>query len=158
MNTALTSSEFTIEFPASPTWFQTLRRLVFTASVQCGFSDRNAGQIAMAVDEALTNIHRHGYQNDEQGRVILHIRTTVEPVPRIDIQIDDDAEQVDVSTIQSRNLDEVRPGGLGVHLIQTIMDESIWETRDSGGMRLRMSKTCCSNTDINKQARECTNG
>lgn len=148
------ASECTIDFPASPAWFQTLRRFIFTAAVQCGFHDRDAGQIAMAVDEALTNIYRHGYQSDEQGRITLQVVTAAIPYPKIDITIDDEAEQVELTTIQSRKLDDVRPGGLGVHLIQTIMDESVWESRDSCGMRLRMSKTCSTNTDTNMHTSE----
>lgn len=151
MNSDTATSESTIDFPSSPRWFQTIRRLVFTASTECGFSDRDAGQVAMAVDEALTNIYRHGYQLDEQGRITLHVRTVSSPAPNIDITIEDEGQQVKPSTIQSRNLDDVKPGGLGVHLIQTIMDQSHWEPRDTHGMRLLMSKTAHANTDTKVQ-------
>lgn len=140
------NSEFTIVFATSPSWFRTIRQLILTSSTQCGFDARTAGQIAMAVDEALCNIHRHGYRG-AFGIVTLHAKTTCETDPRIDIEIFDEAEQVDVLQIKSRNLDEVRPGGLGVHLIQTVMDEAIWAKRDAGGMCLTMSKTLKSNTE-----------
>ena len=141
MNTELTTSEFTIEFPISPAWFQTIRRLVSTASIHCGFSDRDAGQISMAVDEAMANIHKHGYQFDKSGRVTLQVTTHIEPTARIDIQLDDETQDIELDSIRSRDLADVRPGGLGVHLIQTIMDESNWSIRESGGMRLLLSKT-----------------
>ena len=141
MNTEITTTEFTIEFPISPTWFQTIRRLVSTASIHCGFSDRDAGQISMAVDEAMANVHKHGYQFDNSGRVTLQVITHIEPTARIDIQLDDETQDIELDSIRSRDLTDVRPGGLGVHLIQTIMDESNWSIRESGGMRLLLSKT-----------------
>ncbi len=114
--------------------------LIVSASTQCGFADRVAGQIAMAVDEALCNIHRHGY-GEEYGRAILEVKTIIHPSPRIEITIKDNAKQVELTQIKSRDLDNVRPGGLGVHLIQTVMDEAVWTKRDEGGMLLTMHKT-----------------
>jgi anti-sigma regulatory factor (Ser/Thr protein kinase) len=47
---------------------------------------------------------------------------------------------VDPATIRSRDLDDIRPGGLGVHIIHEVMDEVRYERRDSRGMRLTMVK------------------
>jgi anti-sigma regulatory factor (Ser/Thr protein kinase) len=148
MNTETTTSEFDVEFPLTPAWFQATRRLVSTASTQCGFSDRDAAQISMAVDEAMANILKHGYQSDSGGRVKLHVKTQIEPEVRIDIQLDDETNDVDLNLIRSRDLEDIRPGGLGVHLIQTIMDESNWSRRESGGMRLLLSKTTRINSEL----------
>ena len=149
MNTELTTTEFTIEFPISPSWFQSIRRLVSTASIHCGFSDRDAGQISMAVDEAMANIHKHGYQFDKSGRVSLQVTTHIKPTTRIDIQLDDETQDIELDSIRSRDLADVRPGGLGVHLIQTIMDESNWSIRESGGIRLSLSKTNMNSAETN---------
>ena len=53
---------------------------------------------------------------------------------------EDEARQVDIDTIRSRELDDVRPGGLGVHLISEIMDDTNYEHRPEQGMRLTMKK------------------
>jgi anti-sigma regulatory factor (Ser/Thr protein kinase) len=63
----------------------------------------------------------------------------------IRIVIEDEAQQIDPALIRSRDLDEIRPGGLGVHIIKTIMDEAAYEKRSdgkggTGGMRLTMMK------------------
>ena len=47
---------------------------------------------------------------------------------------------MDPAVIKSRNLDEVRPGGLGVHIIKAVMDEVSYEKRNPIGMRLTMTK------------------
>ena len=141
MNTDPTTTQLTIEFCISPDWFQTIRRLIFTVSIQCGFNERDSGQITMAVDEALANIHTHGYHFDSTGKIVLTIHTHIDPTSRIDIQLDDETNNVDLDSIRSRDLEDIRPGGLGVHLIRTIMDESKWSKLQSGGIRLFLSKT-----------------
>jgi anti-sigma regulatory factor (Ser/Thr protein kinase) len=50
---------------------------------------------------------------------------------------------VDPATIRGRDLSEVRPGGLGVHIIRSIMDEVCYEPAAGGGTRLNMLKWKC---------------
>ena len=158
MSTQPTTSHCNIEFPTSPTWFRTLRQLIASATIQCGFSDREAGQVSMAVDEALSNIYRHGYHGSTEGRVRLTFTTLTTPLPTIRIVIEDDAKQVDTDVIQSRDLQDIKPGGLGVHLIQTVMDNATWVKRNEGGMKLTMSKSATKNSSNTLQSREKTHG
>jgi anti-sigma regulatory factor (Ser/Thr protein kinase) len=58
----------------------------------------------------------------------------------LECDVRDFGRQVDPSTIRSRSLDEVRPGGLGVHIIRSVMDEVEYSRAEGGGMRLRMLK------------------
>ena len=117
-----------------------IRQLIATASAQCGFDERTAGQVAMAVDEAICNIHRHGY-GGKIGKVTIDVKTSISPSPNIEIRISDEAVQVDTVSIKSRELDEIKPGGLGVHLIRTVMDDAHWSKREHRGMSLIMKKT-----------------
>lgn len=59
----------------------------------------------------------------------------------IKIVIEDEAKQVDPEGIKSRDLDDIRPGGLGVHIIKEVMDHAVYEKRAQVGMRLTMTKT-----------------
>lgn len=131
-----------LTIPASPVWFGTVRNLIVGISRDCGFSDRDAGGIALAVDEAMSNVFRHGY-NSSTGVIELQLEafsaTQSDPCG-ISICIEDRGKQVDIDTICSRNLEDVKPGGLGVHLIQSIMDEATWVHREGGGMRLLLVK------------------
>ena len=62
-------------------------------------------------------------------------------LPTVDrLIIRDFGKQVDPDCIKSRDLDDVKPGGLGVHLIKSIMDEVKYRRHEEGGMELRMSK------------------
>jgi anti-sigma regulatory factor (Ser/Thr protein kinase) len=56
------------------------------------------------------------------------------------IGVRDYGRSVDPSTIKSRDLDDFRPGGLGVHIIRSIMDEVEYVPQPGGGMSLRLVK------------------
>ena len=50
------------------------------------------------------------------------------------------SKKVDREKIVSRPLDEVRPGGLGVHFINEMMDEVEYDTSPKIGTILRLTK------------------
>jgi anti-sigma regulatory factor (Ser/Thr protein kinase) len=135
--------------PASPAWYGTIRNMVINISRNSGVSDRSAGAIALAVDEAVSNIHRHGYQGDHEQPISVEINvkksSDTEPYS-VWICIEDRAKQVELTDIKSRDLSKVRPGGLGVHLINSLMDKATWSHRTNGGMRLILEKTGSKNT------------
>ena len=100
------------------------------------------------MDEALCNVINHGYQRRPDGPIWLNLwALDGDDQPGLKVVIEDRARQVDPAQIQSRNLEDIRPGGLGVHIIREIMDEARYEKREGGGMRLTMVKRgaaeCC---------------
>lgn len=107
-----------------------------------GFSDEASYCLMLAIDEALANVIEHGYD----GRPDQPITVTLQPVKSPDgrggiaVSVRDMGRQVDPATIKGRDLDEVRPGGLGVHIIQQMMDEYDYSCPADGGMLLRMVK------------------
>ncbi len=105
-----------------------------------GFSAEKAAMIMLTIDEALANVIKHGYEG-QKGRPIDVLIERVCPEGRVGIRIliRDNAKQVDPATIKSRDLDDVRPGGLGVHLIKTLMDEVVHRPT-AEGMELEMVK------------------
>ena len=132
--------ELHLEFYSRPGCLAAIRSMLDTLCGRLGYDPGAASQICLAIDEALCNVIRHGYDSRPDGRIRLSIHELDQP-DRLEFVIEDDARQVDLDTIRSRELDDVRPGGLGVHLINEIMDDVIYEHREGGGMRLRMHKT-----------------
>lgn len=141
----------TLQLRSNPLFLSGARELVYHVASRLGFSDESCGQLALAVDEAICNVIRHGYDKraDEPIWISLFADGGVappghhgeSPTDALRIVIEDEAKQVDLSTIKSRNLEEIRPGGLGVHIIQEVMDEVRYEHRPgSAGMRLTMIK------------------
>ena len=58
----------------------------------------------------------------------------------MEILIRDFGPKVDPENIKGRDLDELKPGGVGVHIMQSVMDEIEFTPADDCGMQLRMVK------------------
>jgi anti-sigma regulatory factor (Ser/Thr protein kinase) len=139
-----------LELKSNPLYLSAAREMVFAAANRLGFSEEACGQIALAVDEAICNIIRHGYERCcdrpiwlsvyADGGVATPDHKGESPTRSLRFVLEDEARQVDLSQIRSRDLDEIRPGGLGVHIIQQVMDEVRYEHRQPCGMRLTMVK------------------
>jgi len=128
---------------SDPTYLSGARDLVAAVARRLGFSEEGCGQIALAVDEALCNVIRHGYQRRRDGPIWISLwplSSANGAGPGLRIVLEDEARQVEPCQIKSRDLDEVRPGGLGVHIIQQVMDEVKYEKREQRGMRLTLVK------------------
>lgn len=128
-----------LEMLSQPRYLSGARELVSAVAKRFGFDDMACGQIALAVDEALCNIIRHGYGERQDGPIWLSL-WPMDGQGGVRIVIEDDARQVEPEKIRGRNLEEIRPGGLGVHIIHQIMDSVLYEKRDASGMRLTMEK------------------
>ena len=48
--------------------------------------------------------------------------------------------RVDPENIKGRNLADIKPGGVGVHIINSVMDEIDFSRAEDCGMQLRMVK------------------
>jgi len=127
---------------SQPRFLTAARAMVGQLAQRLGFNEKQAGLISLAIDEALCNVINHGYQRRPDGPIVLNL-WAVDPAsggPGLRVLIEDRARAVDPCTIRSRNLDEIRPGGLGVHIIREVMDEVTYEKREGGGMRLLLYK------------------
>lgn len=132
-------SDFTIDFAAKPDLLVVIRDSVRTWCQRSGVATDRADRVGLAVDEAVANIIRHAYDGDPNGRIRLVCTTLETPTGHeLEIVLDDCGKQVDIEQISPRDLDDVRPGGLGVHLIKQIMDRAQWSHRAQGGTRLTM--------------------
>lgn len=136
------TSDMTVEMRSHPKLLCAVRELVNQVARATGFSDMQASQIALATDEALANVMKHGYGGAHDRPIWLSVRMLEANAegPGILLRIEDEARQVEPEQIKSRDLEEIRPGGLGVHIIRQIMDQVVYEKRAASGMRLTMTK------------------
>jgi anti-sigma regulatory factor (Ser/Thr protein kinase) len=119
-----------------------VRRAVERKAKSEGFGEADAYGLTLAIDEAVANVIKHGYGGRPDQPITVTLSTVEGPDGRPGIAVDvrDKGRQVDPKTIQGRSLDDVRPGGLGVHIIQAVMDEYEYSCPRSGGMLLHMVK------------------
>lgn len=123
---------------SDPENLRLVRRKTSEVLSEVGFDEDQRGRLVLAVDEAVANVIRHAYAGCCDGRVELSFWLDADSLR---IELRDYADPVDPNRIKPRDLSECRPGGLGVNLIDSVMDN--WCFRhptDGPGNQLTMVK------------------
>jgi len=127
--------------PSDPRQICVARRAVEAFAAREGFWKEQAEQIGLALNEALANVIAHGYGGETDQVIVVSMEIAhVEGRRCLRLVVRDYGRHVDPECIKSRDLDEVRPGGLGVHIIKTVMDRADYRCISEGGMELTMLK------------------
>ena len=126
-----------IVISSDPRLLHILRGVVRYRAEQAGFPAPDAGCLAMAIDEAASNVIRHTYGNRRGSELALEIL----PYPdRVEFFLEDTGPKVRPETLRPRPLDDVRPGGLGTFFINCFVDARFYDENYPGGNRLRLVK------------------
>jgi anti-sigma regulatory factor (Ser/Thr protein kinase) len=131
------SSMIEIKIPSDPKLLSIVRAMIGQLCEVMNCSSTEQGNIVLAVDEACANIIKHTYHGDPK-RIIEIVCEADED--KLEISLQDEGPPVDFARIVPRDLNEVRPGGLGTYFIRSLMDEVVYEHRQGGGNVLRMIK------------------
>lgn len=127
-----------LRFPSQAAQLQQVRDAVRKVATEQGCCNETADKMVMGVNEACMNIIQHAYGENNTGEIVLDILNNEQTLV---FRLTDFADPVDKQKIKSRQLDDIRPGGLGVHFIQDVMDEvSFVEPPQGAGNVLEMKK------------------
>ena len=118
-------------------YLEPIRTMIRESTELAGLSEDESDEIVLAVQEACANVIRHCYKNCPDERMDLLVTFHDDA---LEIRIDDFGEFVDPATIKGRALEDVKPGGLGVHFMKKVMDEVKFEKNEWGGTSLTMVK------------------
>ncbi len=127
-----------ISFMADPKNLKMVRAKVCDVVKSLNFTENTITQLVLCLDEAVTNIYRHAYKNDETGIIDLSFKQQNNTLV---FYLRDYAPVVYDNSIKPRDLDDARPGGLGINIIDSVMDS--WEfatPKDGYGNLLIMKK------------------
>ena len=117
-----------------------VREFVSNHARKHGFADDDVNKISIAVDEACTNIIKHGYNFSTKEKIEIHINRKES---EFEIVITDTGKQFDPKEISTPDMKEYlsqfRRGGLGVYLMKRIMDK-VEFTVHANENQLRMIK------------------
>ena len=116
-----------------------IRNFIKDFLIEKNVEDNLQYQIILAVGEAAMNIVQHAYQGGNSSK---EIKINIELINEI-IQIDlfDEGKKADPNRIKPRKLEDIRPGGLGVHFIKMVMDEVNWiEAKEKWVNHLELKK------------------
>ncbi len=112
--------------PNDTEYLATVREEVTKVVKESAFSERDRKMIIVAVDEAVTNIMEHAYDNDLEGELDVELILEYDAT-RFEVIIRDSGKEFDMRTLTVPDVREhVKKGsrhGLGIFLIRQIMDE-----------------------------------
>ena len=137
MNQECYENRLELTVPSHPDYMRVVRCLVREMAQIGKFPDADVRGMVLATDEACTNIIKHSYENDYGQKIVVSIFVFPD---RMEIKLKDFGKKVDVDEIRPRDLAEVRPGGLGVHIIRETMDEVVYRPVEGAGMELKLVK------------------
>ncbi len=108
------------------------------------FPEAESRAIVRSVDEALANIMRHTYKSQRGLPIEVSCwRLLPDPLTNkqagLEILLSDSGPPVDLAKLRGRPLEEIRPGGLGLHFMKQSMDVVEFR-RKNGKNLLRMVK------------------
>ncbi len=96
--------------------------------------------ITLALDELVTNVIVHGYDDTAEHEILIGLCTDGDSVV---VEVEDDARPFDpsqsVAVNLSANLEERAIGGLGLHLVHRTMDQLTYRRAD-GKNHLQLRK------------------
>ena len=108
------------EFQAKAPQLTQLRNLVRDCLEKEGYDRDFIQRMVLAVNEASMNIIQHSYADQDTGIFRIEIYTDGK---QLTFCLTDFAPTVDKKAIKSRDLNDIRPGGLGVHFMNELMDQ-----------------------------------
>ena len=133
-----------MELRSNPEMLSVVRQALGQLASTLGFSEKESHAVVLAVDEALTNIIRHAYL----GNVERPIEATFHRIQQtqdgqrkdaLEIVLEDRGTAVNPKKLCGRALEDVKPGGLGLHFIRECMD-TVEFGRKRGRNQLRLVK------------------
>lgn len=134
-----------LELRSDPSLLCAVRGAVERLTEGFGFRAEECRAVTRAVDEALTNIIRHSYNGAPDRPIELKIRATkdlpasCQAVEGLEILLSDHGPAIDPEKMCGRALEDVKPGGLGLHFIKQSMDIVEFQRAD-GANCLRLVK------------------
>jgi serine/threonine-protein kinase RsbW len=116
-------ADLALVVPSETSFLALIKELTKRMAESAGFADGIPDRVALAVDEAATNVIEHAYHGatDRSFEVRYEDRGN-----EFQVEVVDTGAMVDPRTMPRVDLDryvtERRTGGLGVHLMEKIMD------------------------------------
>lgn len=132
---------FRLKIPSVTENLHLIRDFTIKIASKAGFDEERQEHIALAVDEACTNVIKHAHHFD--ARRLIDILISIDE-KKIKITITDRGRGFNLNEIKEPNLrkymEESRHGGLGIYLIKTLMDDVQYEFKPGVKNQVQLTK------------------
>lgn len=133
--------KFTLQVPSSTENLALIREFVTNIGRQATLNEEEINNLELAVDEACANVIEHAYGHDITKDVM--VRATFDD-EKLKISVIDEGRGFDPKKVNQKSVDQLvqerRSGGLGIRLIQKLMDEVNYEIEPGQKNELHMTK------------------
>ena len=118
------TTRLNLRIPSQTGKLNMAREFVADAAKVFGFKDDDVNNIALAVDEACTNIIKHAYSYDADREIDIVVSMKK---PEFEILIEDRGKHFNPNQVPVPNMKEYmshyKRGGLGMYLMKKLMDK-----------------------------------
>lgn len=115
---------------------QKVRNFIRTNSIEFGFDDKGADELVIAVDEACTNIIKHGLNYDSNEELEIRVYKDFDYVA---IDITDSSPSFDLREFENieleSHLNTYQNNGLGIFMIKSYVDLIEYKKYENGSVR-----------------------
>jgi serine/threonine-protein kinase RsbW len=126
-----------LQVRSHPQNLKQIRSLMTDVVSKTSLSQDDLGNLVLAVDEACSNIIKHSYKNDHTKNIDLTIQIKTDSII---ITIIDYGTKLDISSMKSRNINDIRPSGLGIYIIKKVMNSIEYTHTPEGFNKVIMIK------------------
>lgn len=125
-----------------------VRNFIFESALRFGFDEETASKIMLAVDEACTNVIKHSYEFAPGKAIDLEIHSGD---LRFEVVIIHKGRPFDPDAVKTpdmkKYLSQFRRGGLGMHLMRSLMDKVEYRTFPDSRNEVHMVKFLTANSN-----------
>ncbi|MFQ5636415.1 MAG: ATP-binding protein [bacterium] len=118
-----------------------VREFVSNVATKIGFNTDDVSKIELAVDEACANVIKHAYHGNSKKQIEISIKIDKSKMLVI---VTDKGKGFNPENLEAQNMDEylneMRIGGLGLHLIKTLMDQVDFDIKPGVRNQVKMVK------------------
>ena len=136
------SKQIALSLPADADYIDIARLALYGISNKMGFSYEDIEDMKVAIAEACNNVVLHAYQGGEKGTIDISFEMSE---AKLMITVSDDGASFDYGPIASdltphheKSLDDITVGGLGIFLMQALMDQV--DVKSGNGTTLVLTK------------------
>ena len=127
----------TVKVLSHPKYLGLVREVTARFCNICGLDEDLTGDLRLAVDEACSNVIKHAYAGDTSKSIIVKYAVSGK---EIRVAIEDTGKKTLPEMLKGRDLDDVRPGGLGIHFIRRVFDQMTLDPKKKRGNRLTLTR------------------
>ncbi|MFQ5706791.1 MAG: ATP-binding protein [bacterium] len=136
-----TNKKYLLKLPSQTDNLEIIRDVVSKIAVKVGFEKDDVNKIELAVDEACANVIKHAYANDSNNLIEIAIQIDLK---KMMVTVTDHGKGFEPEKVKLPNMEEYlkkfSKGGLGLFLIETLMDKVDFKIKPGTKNQVKMVK------------------